>query len=112
MPAVTLKAHYDGERIQLDEPFDIPPNTPLMVTVLSGTVSVVGDDWVRRARESLAAAYGPDEPEYTTSEFLAVLPVGSFLGSIGAIDGTRHGRLLKRLADHLLAEAASSTSPQ
>jgi hypothetical protein len=25
MPAVTLKAHYDGERIVLDEPFDIPP---------------------------------------------------------------------------------------
>ena len=34
MPAVTLKAHYDGERILLDEPCDLPPDTPLMVTVL------------------------------------------------------------------------------
>jgi hypothetical protein len=68
MPAVTLKAHYDGERIRLDEPFDIPPNTPLMVTVLSGTEAIVGEDWIRRARESLAAAYGSEEPEYTTSD--------------------------------------------
>jgi hypothetical protein len=71
MPSVTLKAHYDGERIQLDEPFDIPPNTPLMVTVLSSTESVVGNDWVRRAREGLAAAYAPDEPEYTTADLRA-----------------------------------------
>ncbi len=68
MPAVTLKAHYDGERIRLDEPFDIPPNTPLMVTVLSETEAVLGADWVHRARERLAAAYGPEEPEYTTSD--------------------------------------------
>lgn len=47
MPAVTLKAHYDGERILLDEPFDLPPNTPLMVTVLSDTEAVVGEDRLR-----------------------------------------------------------------
>ena len=68
MPAITLKAHYDGERIRLDEPFDIPPNTPLMVTVLSATEAIMGEDWIRRARESLAAAYGAEEPEYTTSD--------------------------------------------
>lgn len=68
MPRVTLKAHYDGERIRLDEPFDIPPNTPLVVTVLTGTEAVMGEDWIRRAREGLSAAYGADEPEYTTSD--------------------------------------------
>lgn len=68
MPAVTLRAQYDGERIHLDEPFDIPPNTPLMVTILSGTTGIVGEDWTRRARESLAAAYGSDEPDYTVSD--------------------------------------------
>lgn len=65
MPAVTLKAHYDGEQIRLDEPFEIPPNTPLIVTVLTGTEAVMGDDWVRRARERLSAAYDSDEPEHT-----------------------------------------------
>ena len=39
MPAVTLKAHFDGQRILLDEPFDIPPNTELMVTVLASDES-------------------------------------------------------------------------
>jgi hypothetical protein len=34
MPAVTLKAHYDGEWIVLDEPFEISRNSPLMVTIL------------------------------------------------------------------------------
>ncbi len=68
MPAVTLKAHYDGKQIRLDEPFDIAPNTPLMVTVLSTTEEIVGEDWIRRSREGLAAAYGSDEPEYTASD--------------------------------------------
>jgi len=33
--------------------------------------------------------------------FLAVLPPSNFLGAIGAIDKTRHERLLKRLRNHL-----------
>jgi len=64
MPAVTLKAHYDGERIVLDEPFEIPRNSPLMVTVLPATEVVIGDDWILAAQKALSAAYGPDEPEY------------------------------------------------
>ncbi|MGA2749168.1 MAG: hypothetical protein ABSG59_10360 [Verrucomicrobiota bacterium] len=35
MPAITLKAHYNGKQIVLDEPFDLPPDSPLMVTVMS-----------------------------------------------------------------------------
>lgn len=68
MPVVTLKAHYDGERILLDEPFDIAPNTPLVVTVLSGAEAIVGEDWIRRAKVGLGTAYGPEEPEYTASD--------------------------------------------
>jgi mRNA interferase MazF len=34
--------------------------------------------------------------------FLVVLPVSSFLGSIGSISPERHGRLLQRLAEHLV----------
>ncbi|MCC7125764.1 MAG: hypothetical protein IT178_13010 [Acidobacteria bacterium] len=68
MPTVTLKAHYDGEQIRLDEPFDIPPSTPLMVTVLSATEQTAGEDWARLSREGLAAAYGAEESEYTASD--------------------------------------------
>ncbi len=63
MSAVTLKAHYDGERIVLDEPFEIPPNSALMVTVLSPTEAVVDENWFLVARKALSAAYGPDEPD-------------------------------------------------
>jgi hypothetical protein len=64
MPAVSLKAHYDGERIILDEPFEIPPNSALMVTVLPPTEAPVDEDWFLVARKALSAAYGTDEPDY------------------------------------------------
>ncbi len=64
MPAPTLKAHYDGERIVLDEPFEIPPNSPLMVTVLPQTEAAVDEDWIQVARKALSSAYGTDEPDY------------------------------------------------
>lgn len=35
MSQISLKAHYDGERILLDEPFELLPNAALVVTVLS-----------------------------------------------------------------------------
>lgn len=67
MPTVALKAHYDGDRIVLDEPFDLPPHSPLIVTVLPepDTERV---EWETLAAESLGRAYGPDEPEYTLAD--------------------------------------------
>lgn len=66
MPTVTLRAHYDGERILLDEPFEIPPNCPLIVTVLSASEGTA-EDWPSAAERALARAYG-DEPEYTAAD--------------------------------------------
>ena len=45
--------------------------------------------------------------------FLAVLPRARIIGTIGAISAERHQRLLRRLADHLLApvQTASGSSP-
>ena len=34
MPIIALPAHFDGERICLDEPFDLEPDTKLIVTIL------------------------------------------------------------------------------
>ena len=34
MPPVALKAHFNGNHIVLDEPFDLPLHLPLMVTLL------------------------------------------------------------------------------
>ena len=70
---VTLRAHYDGEHIVLDEPFDIPANAPLAVTVLAPDSSEHGREWERASwaalsARSLARAYGDDEPEYTVAD--------------------------------------------
>lgn len=54
----------------------------------------------------------PDDPDFAASGlkavslirlgFLAVLPVTSFLGSIGSISPERHGRLWQRLCEYLV----------
>ncbi len=34
MNTINLKAHFDGNKILLDEPFNLEPDTKLIVTVL------------------------------------------------------------------------------
>lgn len=71
MQSVVLKAHYDGERIVLDEPFVLSPNAPLAVAVLSPATSEHDSErteWAALSTESLARAYGDDEPEYTLAD--------------------------------------------
>ena len=34
MPNLTLEAHFDGRSILLDEPYQIPPNARLLVTLV------------------------------------------------------------------------------
>ncbi|MCP3960885.1 MAG: hypothetical protein GY719_23820 [bacterium] len=66
MKATTLTAHFDGERIQLDEPFALRPHARLLVTVLPGTAAESEREiWGDLASHGLAGAYGPDEPEYS-----------------------------------------------
>ncbi|HVU38743.1 MAG TPA: hypothetical protein VHC95_10440 [Opitutales bacterium] len=68
MSQITLKAHFNGERIVLDEPCDLPLNAPLMVTVLTPEVEREREEWDRRAAEGLARAYSVNEPEYTLDD--------------------------------------------
>ena len=71
MPSVILKAHYDGEHIVLDEPFELPPNASLAVTVLSPATpehDIERAEWAALSAQSLARAYGDDEPEYTVAD--------------------------------------------
>jgi len=49
----------------LDEPFEIEPNTELIVTILPKSLNGEREDWARLSIESLARAYGDDEPEYS-----------------------------------------------
>lgn len=34
METVSVSAHFDGERIRLDEPIELEPNMKLIVTIL------------------------------------------------------------------------------
>jgi hypothetical protein len=64
MEKITLRAHFDGRQILLDEPFELEPNTELIVTVLPKAVDEEREDWARLSLESLAHAYGDNEPDY------------------------------------------------
>ncbi len=68
MPTVTLRAHYDGKQILLDEGYDLPVNVPLMVTVLPQQTDADAIQCYNMAAEGLAAAYGDAEPEYTVGD--------------------------------------------
>ena len=66
MPTVALQAHYDGERIVLDEPFDLPAHAPLIVTVLPIVSEPEADTeevWLRVAASSDAFAFLTDSAE-------------------------------------------------
>jgi hypothetical protein len=68
MPAVTLKAHFNGKQIVLDEPFDLPADAPLMVTVLPAQNSTDNAQWQCLAAAALTRAYGEDEPDYSAAD--------------------------------------------
>jgi hypothetical protein len=65
MENITLRAHFDGKQILLDDPVELEPDTQLMVTVLPKSENGEGSEWTRLSLESLARAYDDDEPEYS-----------------------------------------------
>jgi hypothetical protein len=64
MENITLRAHFDGKQILLDDPVQLEPDTQLMVTVLPKSENGDRYEWTRLSLESLARAYDDDEPEY------------------------------------------------
>lgn len=66
MTTVALTAHFDGEKVQFDEPCQLEANARLVVVVLPP------DDehhaWSRFSAGQLAKAYGDAEPEYTVAD--------------------------------------------
>ena len=66
MENITLHAHYDGSQILLDEPYELQPDTRLLITVIPPDAAD-NSAWENFSRQGLAAAYGPAEPEYALS---------------------------------------------
>ena len=68
MKTITLTAHFDGEHIQLDEPFLLPLEARLLVTILpEAPPDTVRDEWHAISKAGLARAYSDDEPDYPVS---------------------------------------------
>ena len=55
-PAISLKAHFDGQSIQLDEPYELQRDAQLLVTVLSTTpMEADSAEWAAVAGMGLTA---------------------------------------------------------
>ena len=68
MKTITLTAHFDGEHIRLDEPFLLPPEARLLVTILpEPSPEAIREDWHSLSKAGLARAYSDDEPDYPVS---------------------------------------------
>ena len=71
MPTVTLQAHYDGEHIVLDEPYELPPNASLMVTLVPAAADSESEEtWLRAASSSEPFSFLHDSVEdiYTAND--------------------------------------------
>ena len=62
----TLRAHFDGSQILLDEPYELEPDTKLIVTVLpKDNSNAEREAWLHLSMKKLEDAYTDDEPEYS-----------------------------------------------
>ncbi len=68
MSPLTLKAHFDGTHITLDEPFDLQPDMQLAVVVFPTADDRERAEWGKNAAAGLARAYSESEPEYTPED--------------------------------------------
>ena len=60
---ISVPAHFDGERILLDEPIKLERNARLVVTVLPAA-DPERDSWARLSSAQLSAAYDGEGVDY------------------------------------------------
>jgi hypothetical protein len=60
MKVISLSAHFDGQSIQLDEPYKLEPNTKLIVTILPEQ-SAEREAWLWLSRHQLNNAYSQED---------------------------------------------------
>ena len=70
MDTLTVAARFDGEKILLNEPYELKPDMRLFVTIVpapahADTLEEENKDLLHLSLQGLASAYGDDEPEYT-----------------------------------------------
>lgn len=74
MEGISIPAHFDGKQIILDEPVELELGSRLIVTVLSKQQKDEHETWTHLSLQSLANAYGEDEPDYTLDSIKELNP--------------------------------------
>lgn len=75
MNPVIIRAHFDGERIHLDEPCKLEPDSTILVTIISKeSRNEDREEWLRRSEIGLSHAYGSEEPDYSVEMIKEVNP--------------------------------------
>jgi hypothetical protein len=73
MNPVSIPAHFDGERILLDEPVELTPDARLIVTILPRDDAERGP-WLRISTARLADAYDGEGDEYALDSIKELNP--------------------------------------
>lgn len=68
---IKLRARFDGNKIVLDEPFELEMDSKLIITVLANEWTEHDDAereaWLRWSMEQFDKGYSEDEPDYPLS---------------------------------------------
>ena len=67
MENITLHGHFDGSQIRLDDPYELEPNTKLLITIVDPN-ETEANLWHRLSNQGLSLAYGEGEPEYSINQ--------------------------------------------
>ncbi len=73
MNPVSVPAHFDGERILLDEPVELEPDARLIVTILPKD-NDERNSWLRLSATRLANAYDGEGDEYALDSIKELNP--------------------------------------
>lgn len=73
MDTISIPAHFDGERIVLDEPVALEPNTKLMITILPKHDSE-REAWLCLSGKRLEEAYSEEEEAYSLESITEANP--------------------------------------
>ncbi len=71
MATIAIPAHFDGKQIVLDEPYNLPTNANLLVTLLPDSGADMREDvWLKAVAKSDAFAFlaDPAEDIYTITD--------------------------------------------
>jgi len=64
MKTKTIKAHFNGDQIVVDDPVELEPNTKLLITIIAKP-DEEHDAWVSLSKNRLEQAYDSNEMDYS-----------------------------------------------